>query len=178
MSCDTTTATGANPHSLKDAPTFIISLPVSSIEASKSFYANIGGSEFPLVPVPEYSDPQTVSFRLPQPNAFVCLMLHDEPRFREFMRPDAKPVIDANRATEVILSITCKTKEEVDGWIERVVAAGGKADPYSLKNYGVDFGMYNRSWADPDGHVWECVAMLGFAGCHDAAAAKEEPEKK
>ncbi len=90
------------------------------------------------------------------------------------MRPGTE-VNDANKTTEVLVSLAADTKEEVDEILGKAVAAGGKADPYVMKDYGADCGMYSRSFADLDGHIWEVVAMLGGAG---AGCAGKEEEKK
>ena len=173
MSTDCTTNPGSdNPHGVVNPPSLIFSLPVSSVAASKTFYSTIGGSVAPFAPIPQYGDDKTVSFRLPDPNGNACVMLHSPERFAEFMRADAKAVVDATKTTEVIISLSCTKKEDVDGWLERVVAAGGKADPYTMKDYGAFCGMYVRSWTDPDGHVWECVAMIGMPDCVAAKAAE------
>lgn len=130
-----------------------------------------------FVRIPEYGDAKTVAFRLPAPNASVCAMLHGPGRFGEFCRKDASDasgtrpgvaiVVDARKTTEVLLSLAAKDVAEVDAWIDSVVDAGkgkAEADPYEMKNNGADCGMYVRSWADPDGHMWECVAMVGIPG--------------
>ena len=142
-------------------PSFFLSLPTSDVTAATKFFAALD-----FEPVPAYSDSKTTSLRLPGANANVCVMVHEHSRFKKFMRPNTE-IPDANKVTEALFSWSAKTKEEVDAVIAKAVEAGGKADPYTLPNYGGDMGMYSRSFADLDGHIWEAVAMVG-EGCGQA----------
>lgn len=147
-------------------PTLYLNIHTTSPSASAAFFTALNFS-----PVPAYSDTQTQSLRLPAPNSSICLMLHDHARFKTFIRPGTEPN-DARKTTEVLFSIAAETKDEVDGWVERAVGAGGEADPYVMEGHGEGMGMYVRSFGDLDGHVWEVVAMTGTGtgGCGVAAA--------
>ncbi|KAG7285885.1 hypothetical protein NEMBOFW57_008179 [Staphylotrichum longicolle] len=154
-------------------PTFFVNLPAASLSAATAFYTAIG-----LTPITAWSDPSSTAFLLPAPNDSVCLMLHAHPRFKQFMRPDAS-VVDAHTSTEALFSIAHDSKDAVDDWLAKVEGAGGKKDPYVLDGFGEGMGMYTRSWADLDGHVWEGFFMTGPCGVPDAPAAAEgEGEKK
>jgi predicted lactoylglutathione lyase len=52
-------------------------------------------------------------------------MLHTHERMKTFMRPNTT-ILDAHSSTEALFSIMCRSKEEVEEWIARVVAAGGE----------------------------------------------------
>lgn len=145
-------------HNVENPPSFYLSIPSADIDAITKFYSALG-----FTSIPAYSDPNTAAFRLPAPNANICLMSHSLTRFKEFMRPGTA-VVDANAATEALFSIAVAAKDEVDATVKKAVDAGGKADPYTLPNYGMDCGMYTRSFADLDGHIWEAVAMIGECG--------------
>ena len=141
-------------------PTLYLNIPTSNLDSSHKFFMALGFS-----PVPEYSDGNTKAFRLPAPNTSVCLMVHTHTRFKEFMRPGTE-VTDATKTTEVLISLSAEKKEEVDDWLAKAVEAGGSADPFTMPAYGAECGMYSRSFADVDGHIWEVVAMLaGGMGC-------------
>ncbi|KAK4447071.1 glyoxalase-like domain-containing protein [Podospora aff. communis PSN243] len=142
----------------KIIPTFYLNIHTSDPEAASEFFTAL---DFP--PVTEYSDAETKSFRLPAPNSTMCLMLHGHKRMKQFMRPDTE-VNDAHKTTEALFSLAADTKEQVDEMLGKAVKAGGTADPYVMKNYGADCGMYSRSFADLDGHIWEVVAMLNAGG--------------
>ena len=77
-----------------------------------------------------------------------------------------RPIADAKAGSEVLLCLSADSREQVDSFIARGVAAGGTADPSAKQDYGV---MYGRSVADPDGHIWEIMWM-------DPAAAEQGAE--
>ncbi|KAK3347085.1 Glyoxalase/Bleomycin resistance protein/Dihydroxybiphenyl dioxygenase [Lasiosphaeria hispida] len=145
-------------HHPQEAPTFYLNLHTADPEAGLKFFTTLG-----FTPIPEYSDPETKAFRFPAPNSSICLMLHGPNRFRTFMRPGTE-TNDATKTTEALFSLAVDKKELVDEVIAKAVDAGGSADPYKLGDYGESCGMYTRSFADLDGHIWEVAAMLGAGG--------------
>lgn len=68
-----------------------------------------------------------------------------------------KPIVDASRHVEVINAIGLDSRDEVDAMADKALASGGSmfAEP---KDYGF---MYQRSFQDPDGHLWEVFVMDG-----------------
>lgn len=136
-------------------PSLYLNLHAANTEAAEKFFKEVG-----LTFIPEYSEPKTKSFRLPAPNDNVCVMVHAHDRFKEFIRPSTD-ITNAHKSTESLISFAVTKKEDVDAWIKKAVEAGGVADPYVLKDYGADCGMYTRSFADLDGHIWEVLAMVG-----------------
>ncbi|KAK4182996.1 hypothetical protein QBC35DRAFT_394829 [Podospora australis] len=158
MSCPTV----ANP------PSFFLNLPTGSITNATAFFLALSFSH-----IKEWSDDKTVAFRLPGCNSNICLMVNDHSRMQEFMRPGST-IADANTTTEALFSFMAVDKNEVEDWVKKAVAAGGKADPYTLPGYGGEMGMYNRSFADLDGHIWEACSMVSggcsFSGVNDAPA--------
>jgi len=74
-------------------------------------------------------------------------MLSTHPKFREFT---PKAICDTTKAVEVLISLSCESREEVDALVAKAVAAGGWT--YDKPE---DFGfMYTHSFVDPDGHGW------------------------
>ena len=142
----------------KAAPSVYLNLHATDPEAAEKFFKALG-----FTYIPAYSEAKTKSFRLPDPNGNVCVMVHSHDRFKEFIRPDTE-LSDAHKTTETLISIAVDEKDDVDAWIERAVAAGGTADPYVMKDYGAGCGMYTRSFADLDGHIWEVLVMLEGCG--------------
>ena len=66
-----------------------------------------------------------------------------------------KPVADARASTEVIVSLSLDSREEVNRVVEVALSAGAGryAEP-------VDHGfMYQWGFEDPDGHIWEYFWM-------------------
>ena len=76
----------------------------------------------------------------------------------------SRPIADAKAGSEVLLCLSADSREQVDSFIARGVAAGGTADPSAKQDYGECY--YGRSVADPDGHIWEIMWM-------DPAAAEK-----
>jgi len=82
----------------------------------------------------------------------IFVMLLVEPFFRTFT---TKKISDATKTTEVILSISLESRKAVDRLIQKAVKAGA-----TTPNPAIDQdGMYNRSFQDLDGHLWELFYM-------------------
>ena len=79
-------------------------------------------------------------------------MLSSHAKFREFT---PKEVCDTSKAVEVLLSLSCGSREEVDALVAKALAAGG-----TTYDQPEDFGfMYTHSFVDPDGHGWGLLHM-------------------
>lgn len=120
-----------------------VNLPVADLEASKRFYAELG---FGLNE--EFTDENAACVVLAD-DMFVMLLTEDF--FRGFIDDE---IADTASTTEVITAISAESREEVDGLVERALAAGG-----SPHRPVMDGRMYLRSFKDPDGHVWEVFSM-------------------
>ncbi|KAK4062232.1 hypothetical protein H0G86_010251 [Trichoderma simmonsii] len=137
------------------APSFFVSLPVASLGSSTDFYKSLN-----FTPLDDYSDDDTVAFRFPyKSNANICLMIHSTSRFEQFIRRGSK-IVHAKEVTGAIYTLGVPNKEDVDGFLEKAEKAGGKKDPFEMKEYGKDLGLYTRSFEDLDGHIWEATTML------------------
>ncbi|CAM1506075.1 Fc.00g057160.m01.CDS01 [Cosmosporella sp. VM-42] len=141
-----------NPN-LSKPPSFYLNFHTADPKAGLAFFTALGLSQ-----ITSYCDDKTKAFRLPAPNDRICLMIHAHDRFKDFIRPGSQ-ITDATLSTESLFSIAVESKEEVDDWVSKATKAGGTADPYTLKDYGAECGMYTRSFADLDGHLWEVVTM-------------------
>ncbi len=121
-----------------------INLPVADLAKSMTFFKALGYSHNP-----QFTD-DTAACIVVSETIFVMLLTHD--RFRDFT---PKAVCDTSKAVEVLLSLSCDSREEVDGLVAKAVAAGG-----STYDKPEDFGfMYTHSFVDPDGHGWGLVHM-------------------
>jgi predicted lactoylglutathione lyase len=126
------------------AKSIFISLPVAKLADSKAFYEALG-----FTFNPQFSDDTTASLIWSEA---ITVMLHTHAKWRAFTnRP-----IPAATASEVMLAVSCEKREQVDAMNAAAAAHGGTADINSVKDLGF---MYNRSLADPDGHIWEAVWM-------------------
>jgi predicted lactoylglutathione lyase len=66
-----------------------------------------------------------------------------------------KEVCDATRSTEVLVCLSCDSREQVDEMVRKAVAAGG-----STYKKPQDHGfMYGHGFQDLDGHIWELMYM-------------------
>jgi predicted lactoylglutathione lyase len=121
-----------------------INLPVADLPASIGFFEALGFSR-----KPEFTD-DTAACLVISEAIFVMLLTHG--KFRNFT---PKAICDTARDTEVLLCLSCESREEVDALVAKALAAGGTchAEP-------IDHGfMYQHSFSDPDGHQWELVHM-------------------
>ena len=121
-----------------------VSLPVTNLNASMNFYKSIG---FEINP--HFSDDTTKSMVWSEA---ITVMLLTHVKWRTFTN---RPIAPAT-SSEVMLGLTCDSREAVDGMNQAAAANGGTADINPVKDLGF---MYNRNLADPDGHIWEAVWM-------------------
>lgn len=121
-----------------------VNLPVADLKASTAFYDALGFENNP-----KFSD-ETAACMVWSDAIHVMLLTHD--KWRTFT---SRP-IPSSTSSEVMLALTCDSREMVDQKNEVAAANGGTADINSVQDMGF---MYNRNIADPDGHVWEMFWM-------------------
>lgn len=125
-------------------PQIYINLPVRDLPRSKDFFAALGYG-FNA----QFTDEKAACLVISQD---ICVMLLIEPFFAGFT---GKPVADARKSTEVLLCLSCESREEVDAMVKKAWAAGG-----TVPRTAVDHGfMYQHGFEDPDGHIWELAYM-------------------
>ena len=126
-------------------PTSIfVNLPVSDLKSSMRFYESLGYKHNP-----QFTD-DTAACIVISETIYVMLLTHD--KFRQFT---PKPIAETTKVTEVLLCLSCDSREAVDDMVAKALAAGGSRsqDP---KDHGI---MYLHSFQDPDGHMWEVFSM-------------------
>lgn len=128
-----------------------VNLPAADLGKARAFLEALGA-----VNEPKFTDEAGACMTFSD-SIHVMILTHD--KFRQF----TPPIADANGASEVLICLSADSREQVDSFVERGVAAGGTADPAPKQDYGA---MYGRSVADPDGHIWEIMWM-------DPAAAEQ-----
>lgn len=89
------------------------------------------------------------------------LMLLERSRFAEFV---TRPVADPAEATAFTVAISAESREVVDAFMREAMEAGA-APAREPQDYGF---MYERSFHDLDGHLWEVMWM-------DPVAADQGP---
>jgi predicted lactoylglutathione lyase len=123
-----------------------INLPVADLPRSIAFFSALG---FALKP--EFTSNDGAGFVI---SDTISLMLTTHAQFRVFTPKD---ICDTSKAVEVLLSIGCESREEVDSLVAKALAAGG-----TTYDEPEDFGfMYTHSFIDPDGHGWGVLHITG-----------------
>jgi uncharacterized protein len=121
-----------------------INLPVVDLPKSIAFFRALGFS-----PNPQFSN-ETAAMIVISDTISVMLLTHT--RFRDFT---PKAICDTNQAVEVLLSLSCESREEVDTLVAKALAAGG-----TTHDKPEDLGfIYSHSFLDPDGHGWGLLHM-------------------
>ncbi len=121
-----------------------INLPVADLPRSMAFFKALS---FPQNP--QFVDENGACFNI---SDTILVMLLTHARFRDFT---PKAVCDTSKAVEVLLTLSCDSREQVDDLVAKAIAAGG-----STYDKPEDFGfMYTHSFVDPDGHGWGLMHM-------------------
>jgi predicted lactoylglutathione lyase len=85
-------------------------------------------------------------------NEQASVMLLTKSKFAEFT---TRELADPTKQTEAIVALSADSREDVDAFADKALAAGG-----SPAKEPMDMGfMYGRSFHDPDGHHWEIFWM-------------------
>jgi predicted lactoylglutathione lyase len=121
-----------------------VNLPVTNLSASMRFYEALG-----FVNNPQFTD-DTAACMVLSETINVMLLTHD--KWRTFTNRPIPP----SSSSEVMLCVSCDSREAVDAMNKSAAANGGTADINPMQDLGF---MYNRNLADPDGHVWEAMWM-------------------
>jgi len=124
-----------------------VNLPIADMAKSQAFFKALGYSFNP-----DFTNDQGAALVLGD-NLFAMLLVHDF--FKSFID---KPLVDAKQSTEVLVCLSCESREQVDSLVAKAVAAGGK-----VLRPPQDHGfMYAHGFEDLDGHIWELVHMSGM----------------
>jgi predicted lactoylglutathione lyase len=123
----------------------IFNLAVSDLDRSKAFFASLG---FHFKP--QYSSDSTAYMVIV--DDCIHAMLMTEAFFASLID---KPVASAQQANEVIICLSCESREELEGLIARARAAGARI-PHPLEDHGF---MVDQGFEDLDGHLWNLVWM-------------------
>ena len=121
-----------------------VNLPVADLTASMAFYEALGFTKNP-----QFTD-DTAACMVWSDAIFVMLLTHD--KWRTFT---SRPIPPAS-SSEIMLALSCDTREEVDKLNEAAAKHGGTADINPKQDLGF---MYSCAIADLDGHIWEMFWM-------------------
>jgi predicted lactoylglutathione lyase len=134
-------------------------LPVKDVAASRAFFGALGFGINEM-----FSTDDTVSVVIEEN---ITVMLLQEERFRTFIENE----IADRDTTEVLLALSCDSKDEVVDLVAKAKAAGATDWKAPME----ESFMYGHSFRDLDGHVWELMWMdveaAGGAGGAEAEGA-------
>lgn len=125
---------------------FWINLPVKDVQASRTFFGAIGFSF-------DEGRSNADMACMVMGERGVIVMLFPEAAFKGFSRSD---IADTTEGTEVLFSISAESRDAVDAFVEKVVAAGGTVYGAPREAEG---WMYGAGFVDPDGHRWSILYM-------------------
>ena len=121
-----------------------VNLPVHDLKKSIEFFTKL---DFTFNP--QFTD-ETATCMIVGENIFVMLLTRD--KFKTFT---PKAICDATKCTEVLVCLSCESRDQVNVMVRKAVAAGG-----STYNEPQDHGfMYGHGFQDLDGHIWELIYM-------------------
>ncbi len=126
------------------ATKIFVNLPVKDLNASIAFFTRLGYSFNQ-----QFTD-ETATCMVISEDIYAMLLTHE--KFKMFT---PKEICDATKSSEVLIALSCESREQVDELVAKAVAAGGST--YSKPQ---DHGfMYAHGYQDLDGHIWEVMWM-------------------
>ncbi|MGN7721665.1 VOC family protein [Chitinophaga sp. 22620] len=121
-----------------------VNLPVKDLNRSMEFFKQLGYSFNP-----QFTNEQGACLVI---SDVIFIMLVENNFYQTFTK---KTIADATKTSEVMVALNADSKEEVNEWLAKAVAAGA-----TTPNAPIDLGfMYSVSFDDLDGHHWEMVHM-------------------
>lgn len=126
------------------ATQLFLNLPVKDLNRSVEFFTALGFSFNP-----DFTD-ENATCMIINDGAYIMLLV--ESYFKTFI---SKGIADTGNAAEAIVAFSVDSREAVDEAVRKALAAGG-APAQEVQDYGF---MYNHSFQDPDGHLWEVFWM-------------------
>jgi uncharacterized protein len=126
------------------ATKIFVNLPVKDLKKSMEFFTKL---EFTFNA--HFTD-ETAACMVVSEDIYVMLLTHD--KFKTFT---PKAICDATKSTEVLVCLSCESREHVDDMVRKAVGGGG-----TTYNEPQDHGfMYGHGFQDLDGHIWELIYM-------------------
>ncbi|QHS54395.1 VOC family protein [Mucilaginibacter sp. 14171R-50] len=126
------------------ATQIFVNLPVKDLDKSVAFFTKLGYTFNP-----QFTN-ENATCMIISDTIFVMLLV--EPFFQTFT---TKEIINANKAVECIICLSADSKDAVNDMVEKAEAAGARI-PKPATDYGF---MYQHSYEDLDGHIWEFAWM-------------------
>ncbi|GAB7544123.1 VOC family protein [Cupriavidus sp. CuC1] len=121
-----------------------LNLAVADLQRSQDFFKGLG-----FTFNPRFTDDNAACMVIGE-NIHAMLLKHAF--FKGFT--DRK-LCDTSDSTEVLITLSCESRAEVDALVAKALASGGKS-PRAPQDHGF---MYAHGFEDLDGHIWELVYM-------------------
>jgi len=126
------------------ATNIFVNLPVKDLNRSVAFFTKLGYRFNP-----QFTD-ENATCMIVDDRIYVMLLV--EKFFQTFT---SKTLVDAHQATEVLVALSCESREKAEELVSKAVAAGATT-PMPSKDYGF---MFQHGFQDLDGHLWEVFYM-------------------
>jgi predicted lactoylglutathione lyase len=126
------------------ATKIFVNLPVKDLKRSVGFFTALGYKFNP-----QFTD-ETATCMIVSEDIYVMLLT--QAKFKEFT---PKEICDATQSTEVLVCLSCESRDQVNDMVRKAVTAGGTTYA-EAKDHGF---MYQHGFQDPDGHIWELIWM-------------------
>lgn len=121
-----------------------LTLAVADLPKSVAFFKALGFAQND-----QFSDESAACIVI---NSTLSVMLGTHDKFKAFT---PKAICDTSQTVEVLISLSCDTRERVDELVAKALAAGG-----TTHDQPEDLGfMYSHSFVDLDGHGWGVLHM-------------------
>ncbi len=127
-----------------------VNLPVKDLDQSVDFFTRLGFGFNP-----QFTDSNATCMII-GPDSFVMLLVEN---FFQTFTP--KKICNARRQTEVLICLSCASREQLTDMIGQAIAAGGTT-PNPPQDHGF---MYQHGFEDLDGHLWELMYLEAYAVC-------------
>lgn len=119
-----------------------VNLPVADLGRSREFFTQVGYTFNE-----DFCDGSALCLEL---GPTLHAMLLERDFFATFHQGPAAPA----GSVGALMCLSAGSRAEVDAVVDRALAVGGT--PVRTEDHG---WMYGRSYADPDGHIWEIMWM-------------------
>jgi predicted lactoylglutathione lyase len=121
-----------------------VNLPIADMQRSRAFFEALG-----FAFNPQFTNDQGACMVISDD---IYAMLLTRPFYATFTK---KQIADATQVSEVLVCLSCDSREEVDALVAKAVAAGATT-PNPPQDHGF---MYGHGFDDLDGHTWELSYM-------------------
>lgn len=137
-----------------------INMPVRDLAKSMAFYERLGFKN-----EPRFTD-ETAAAMQWSDTIVVMILTHEKWQF--FTK---RPIPDAG-SSEMMLCLNFASRDDVNAIADAAGGNGGTTDINPAQDHGF---MFSRSFADPDGHVWEAMWMDPAVANADSHISEAEP---